>query len=130
KMERELSKDEIFELYLNKSFFGNRAYGIAAAAEFYYGKRLDELTLAESAMLASIPKFPSTGNPVANPTRALERRDYVLDRMLEEGFIGSDELKAAQAEPNRAHPHEPPVQLEAPYAAEMVRQAAIERYGA
>jgi len=130
KMERELTKDEIFELYLNKSFFGNRAYGIAAAAEFYYGKQLDELTLAEAAMLATIPKFPSTGNPVANPTRALERREYVLQRMLEEGFIDAAEMKSAMTEPNRAHPHEPPVQLDAPYAAEMVRQAAIERYGA
>ena len=130
KMERELSKDEIFELYLNKSFFGNRAYGIAAAAEFYYGKTLEQLTLAEAAMLASVPKHPSSGNPIANPARALDRRNYVLARMLDEGFIGSEEMRAAQAEPNRAHPHEPPVQLEAPYAAEMVRQAAVERYGA
>ena len=130
KMERELGKDEIFELYLNKSFFGNRAYGIAAAAEFYYGKSLDQLTLAEAAMLAGIPKHPSSGNPIANPPRALERRDYVLSRMFEVGFIGGEELEAARAEPNRAHPHEPPVQLEAPYAAEMVRQAMLERYGA
>src|SRR3546814_3371933 len=74
-MERELSKDEILELYLNKSFFGNRAYGIAAAAEFYYGKPLDQLTLAETATLASIPKFPSSGNPISNPERALIRRN-------------------------------------------------------
>jgi membrane peptidoglycan carboxypeptidase len=67
RMESELTKDEIFELYLNKSFFGNRAYGVAAAAEFYYGKTLDQLTLDEMASLASIPKFPSSGNPITNP---------------------------------------------------------------
>jgi penicillin-binding protein 1A len=129
KMERELSKDEILELYLNKIFFGNRAYGVVAAAEFYYGKSLDQLTLAEAAMLASIPKFPSSGNPITNPDRAMLRRNYVLERMHEVGFIGADELKAAQAEPARAHPHEPPIELEAPYVAEMVRQAAVDRYG-
>src|SRR3546814_2423331 len=74
KMERELGKDEIFQLYLNKSFFGNRSYGIAAAAEFYYGKKLDELDLDEMASLAAIPKFPSSGNPLSNPERAQERR--------------------------------------------------------
>jgi penicillin-binding protein 1A len=130
KMERELTKDEIFELYLNKSFFGNRAYGIVAAAEFYYGKPLDQLSLAEAATLASIPKFPSSGNPIVNPTRALERRDYILLRMQEVGFISAEERKQAQAEPERAFPHEPPIELEAPYVAEMVRQAAVERYGA
>ncbi len=130
KMERELSKDEILELYLNKIFFGNRAYGVVAAAEFYFGKQLDELSLAEAAMLASIPKFPSSGNPITNPDRAMLRRNYVLDRMHEVGFISADELKLAQAEPARAHPHEPPIELEAPYVAEMVRQATVDRYGA
>jgi penicillin-binding protein 1A len=130
KMERELSKDEIFELYLNKSFFGNRAYGIAAAAEFYYGKTLDQVSLAEAATLASIPKFPSSGNPIVNPTRVMERRNYVLQRMHEVGFIDAAELQAAQSEPERASPHEPPIELEAPYVAEMVRQAAMDRYGA
>ncbi|WP_183961847.1 penicillin-binding protein 1A [Chiayiivirga flava] len=130
KMERELSKDEILELYLNKSFFGNRAYGVVAAAEFYYGKSLEELSLAEAAMLASIPKFPSSGNPIINPERALVRRNYVLQRMQEVGFIPADALRTAQAEPNHAFPHEPPVELEASYVAEMVRQAAVDRYGA
>ena len=81
RMEQALTKDEIFELYLNKSFFGNRAYGIGAAAEFYYGKGLGELALDEAATLASIPKFPSSGNPITNPERARIRRDYVLQRM-------------------------------------------------
>ncbi|TLY51554.1 MAG: penicillin-binding protein 1A, partial [Gammaproteobacteria bacterium] len=74
RIENSLTKDQILELYLNKIFFGNRAYGVAAAAEFYYGKTLDQLTLPECAMLASLPKFPSTGNPLNNRARALERR--------------------------------------------------------
>jgi penicillin-binding protein 1A len=130
KMEQELSKDEIFELYLNKSFFGNRAYGVAAAAEFYYGKRLDQLTLAEAAMLASIPKFPSSGNPIINPERALVRRNYVLLRMREEGLITPEQEQVAQAEPVNASPHEPKVEAEAPYIAEMVRAEMEQRYGA
>jgi len=129
KMERELSKDEILALYLNKSFFGNRAYGVAAAAEFYYGKTLAELSLAESAMLASIPKFPSSGNPVVNPTRALERRAYVLERMRANEFINEADYSAALAEPDLASPHEPPVEVDAPWVAEIVRQDAIERFG-
>src|SRR5207342_1893443 len=129
KMERELSKDEILELYLNKIFFGNRAYGIAAAAEYYYGKKLDQLTLAETASLAAIPKFPSSANPIVNPQRANIRRNYVLQRMREVGFITPAQAAAAQAEPNRASPHEPKVELHAPYLAEMVRQAMFDRYG-
>jgi penicillin-binding protein 1A len=129
KMERELGKDEILELYLNKSFFGNRAYGIAAAAEFYYGKTLDQLTLEEAAMLASIPKFPSSGNPIVNPARALVRRSYVLDRMLEVGFINEQAASAARAAPDLASPHEPPTELDAPWLAEMVRVDAVSRFG-
>jgi len=130
RMERELSKDEIFELYLNKSFFGNRAYGIAAAAEFYYGKTLDALDLDEMASLAAIPKFPSSGNPISNPVRARERRDvYVLERMRELGFITAAEAAEAKAVDMHAKPHERPVEVYAPYVAEMVRQEMIERYG-
>lgn len=130
KMERELSKDEILELYLNKSFFGNRAYGIAAAAEFYYGKSLEDLALHEAAMLAGIPKFPSSGNPLANPERARVRRDYILQRMHEVGFISETELSEAQAAPDTAHPNEPAIELEAPYVAEIARVDAIARFGA
>ena len=130
KIESELSKDEIFELYLNKSFFGNRAYGVAAAAQFYYGKELAELDLDEMASLAAIPKFPSAANPISNPTRARERRDnYVLPRMAELGFVTQAEAQAAMAVPMHAKPHEPEVQVEAPYVAEMVRQEMISRYG-
>jgi penicillin-binding protein 1A len=129
KMERELSKDEIFQLYLNKSFFGNRAYGIGAAAEFYYGKKLAQLDLDEMATLASIPKFPSSGNPITNPERARIRRDYVLQRMRELGFINRDDERAAQAVPMHATPHERPIEVSAPYVAEMVRQEMIARFG-
>jgi len=129
RMERELSKDEIFELYLNKSFFGNRAYGVGAAAEFYYGKKPGELSLDEMASLAAIPKFPSSGNPLSNPERAKERRDYTLERMAELRFISPAEAAQAQAAPMHASPHERPVEVYAPYVAEMVRQEMIERFG-
>lgn len=129
KMERELSKDEIFELYLNKSFFGNRAYGIAAAAEFYYGKTLDQLDLDEMVSLASIPKFPSSGNPISNPERAKERRNYGLDRMVELGYVSAAEAAAAKNVAMHARPHERPIEVYSPYVAEMVRQEMIERYG-
>ena len=129
KMERELSKDEILGLYLNKIFFGNRAYGIAAAADFYYGKKLEELSLAESATLAGIPKFPSSGNPLSNPERSMIRRNYILQRMAEEGFITEAEMRAAQAETNTAKAHEQVTELHAPYLAEMVRIEMVRRYG-
>jgi penicillin-binding protein 1A len=130
KMERELTKDEIFELYLNKSFFGNRAYGVAAAAEFYFGKTLDQLDLDEMASLAAIPKFPSSGNPLSNPERARERRDdYVLARMRELGFITEDEYRRARAVEMHARPHERPVEAYAPYVAEMVRLEMEARFG-
>ena len=107
KMERELGKDEILELYLNKIFFGNRAYGVVAAAEYYFGKPLDQLTLAEAAALAATPKYPSSGNPIINPSRNIARRNYVLQRMREVGFITAGAGSAARAEPSRASPHEP-----------------------
>lgn len=129
RIENALSKDEILELYLNKSFFGHRSYGVAAAAEFYYGKSLAQLSLAESAMLASIPKFPSTGNPLSRPQRARERRAYVLGRMLDNHFIGKVDYDHAMSEPDGAQPHEAPVEVEAPYFAELVRLEAIERLG-
>ncbi len=130
RMEQELSKEDILELYLNKIFFGYRAYGVVAAADFYYGKPLAELTLAETAMLAALPKFPSSGNPLNNPARALQRRDYVLLRMRDEGFITPVAYAAAVRTPDRAAPHEPELEMHAPYLAEMVRQEAIARLGA
>ncbi|WP_133500665.1 penicillin-binding protein 1A [Cognatilysobacter terrigena] len=129
RMERELSKDEIFELYLNVSFFGNRAYGVAAAAEYYYGKPLDKLSLDEMASLAGIPKFPSAANPISNTARAKVRRDYILDRMAELKFISRAQADASKAVPMHATPHERPVEVYAPYVAEMVRQEMLTRYG-
>jgi len=129
KMEQELSKDEILALYLNKIFFGNRSYGIVAAADYYYGKTLDELTLAETATLAGIPKFPSTGNPLSNSKRSMQRRDYILERMQALGFITREAMLEAQAQPNTARPHAQTTELEAPYLAEMVRIEMVRRYG-
>ncbi len=129
RMERELSKDEIFELYLNVSFFGNRAYGVGAAAEFYYGKTLDQLTLDEMASLAGIPKFPSAANPISNTARARIRRDYILDRMAELKFVSRAEADRAKATPMHASPHERPVEVYAPFVAEMVRQQMIAQFG-
>ncbi len=129
RLEKELSKDEILELYLNKIFFGFRSYGVVAAADFYYGKSLEQLTLGEIAMLAAIPKFPSSGNPLINPDRAMIRRKYVLDRMLENNFISSSEHAEAMQEANVASPHEAQVEVDAEYVAEMVRLDTIEKLG-
>ena len=124
RLERALSKDEILELYLNKIFLGQRAYGVAAAAEVYYGKVLGEISLAESAMLAALPKAPSELNPIHNPNAARARRDHVLGRMFSVGFIDQATLTAALKLPDLASLHSPPVELEAPYVAEMVRLEA------
>jgi len=130
KMERELGKDEILGLYLNKSFFGNRAYGVAAAAEFYYGKKLADLTLDEAATLAGTPKFPSSGNPLDNPERNRERRDhYILPRMAQLGYVSAADAEVAKAAPMHAAPHERQIEVHAPYVSEMVRQEMIARYG-
>ncbi len=129
KLERTISKDEILELYLNKIALGHRSYGVAAAAEVYYGKTLDELTLAQAAMLAAPPKAPSRINPVTSPERALQRRDYVLGRMLDLGFITQQQHDEAVAEEDEAYVHEPVVEVNAPWVAEMVRTQMIEQYG-
>lgn len=128
-MERLLSKDEILNLYLNKIFFGKRAYGIAAAAEIYYGSSIQDLTLAQNAMLAGLPKAPSTYNPLADPEKALERRSYVLGRMLELNMITDEQYQHAMAMPITAKEHGIKIELEAPYVAEMVRAYMVERYG-
>jgi penicillin-binding protein 1A len=128
-LERILSKEEILTLYLNKIFFGHRAHGVAAAAALYYDKPLGELTLAQSAMLAGIPKAPTSNNPVTDKGRALARRGYVLGRMLELGFIDGAAYSAAMAEPDRAGLHHRGPELEAGYAAEMARRAMVERFG-
>ena len=129
RIEKMLTKDEILELYLNKSFFGNRSYGVAAAAEYYYGKTLDQLTLAETATLVSALKFPSSGNPISNPGRNQQRSAYVVERMREDGYVTAAEAAQAKAEPMHARPHERPIEVYAPYVAEMVRQEMIARFG-
>ncbi len=128
-IERHLDKEQILELYLNKIFFGHRAYGISAAAELYYQKSLDELTLAEMAMLAGIPKAPSANNPLTNPQRALERRNYILGRMNDLGFITSQQYTTAVNAPITATAYIPPIAFRADYVAEMVRLEMVERYG-
>ncbi len=126
KMERELSKEEILELYVNKIYLGNRAYGFEAAAQVYYGKSLDQLDLAQLAMIAGLPKAPSRFNPVVNPSRSLIRRNWILQRMLSLGMIDKDAYQTAVEAPNTAKNHGVRPDIEANYIAEMVR---LELYG-
>lgn len=128
-MEKTLSKDKILELYLNKIFLGNRAYGVVAAAQVYYGKTLNELTLAQSAMLAGLPKAPSSGNPIRNPERALERRDWILSRMLGLGHITEHEFESAVNSTLTAKKHGVEIESYAPYIAEMARQKVANLFG-
>jgi len=129
KIEHELSKEEILALYLNKIYLGNRAYGIGSAAKIYYGKPIDELSLAQYAMVAGLPKAPSRYNPLANTERAVIRRDYVLSRMLELGFIDQQQYDTAKREPATAKLHHADIDLDAPYIGEMVRSHMYEQYG-
>ncbi len=129
RLEQALSKDQILELYLNKIFLGHRAYGFAAAARVYYGVPLDELTVPQMAMLAGLPKAPSRDNPLTSPQRAQERRNYVLRRMLDLGFLQREEYEIAITAPLTASRHVTPVELHAPYVAEMIRAHMVERYG-
>ncbi|MEW6445269.1 MAG: penicillin-binding protein 1A [Pseudomonadota bacterium] len=130
KIENQLSKDQILELYLNKIYLGNRAYGVAAAASIYFNKPLDALTPAEAAMLAGLPKAPSRFNPVVNPARAKIRRDYILGRMTDLGLLSAEARDVAIAESvstdlfmNAA------IELDAPFVAEMVRARVVEQFG-
>ena len=129
KIERELSKDEILALYLNKIYLGHRAYGVAAAARVYYGVALEGLALHQAAMIAGLPKAPSTGNPITDPDRARGRRSYVLGRMHKLGHITRDQYRQAMDTADDARLHDPPVELDAPYVAEMVRAEMVKRYG-
>lgn len=128
-IEKSFSKDQILELYLNKIYLGHSSYGIVAAAETYYGKTLPELTLAEQAMIAGLPKAPSIDNPVTNPTGSIERRNYVLQRMATLGYASQAEVNEALTETDNAHIHRPVPDINAPYIAEMVRQEMLEKYG-
>ena len=129
KIETELSKEKILELYLNKIYMGHRAYGVGAAAHVYYGKTVDELNLAQMAMVAGLPKAPSAYNPVTDPARAVERRNYVLGQMKRLSLISEEQYQAAVNAPVTARIHAANVEVQAPYVAEMIRAEMLERYG-
>ena len=129
RIEHELTKDQILELYLNKMFLGHRSYGVAAAAEYYYGKTLDQLTVAECAAIASTFQLPSAVNPINSPKREMARRNWVLGEMLRHNYITQAVYEQAVAEPNRAFAHEQPIEVDAPYLAEMVRRQVLDRLG-
>ncbi len=129
KIEETLSKEEILTLYLNKIFLGHRSYGVAAAAQVYYGKDLADLTTEQFAMIAGLPKAPSAYNPITNPDRALIRRNHILGRMHELGFITNEDYELALNTPDDASLHGSQAELSAPYVAEMVRDEMLARYG-
>lgn len=128
-IERQLTKDEILELYVNKIYLGNRAYGIEAAAQVYYGKSIRDVSLAQMAMIAGLPKAPSRFNPLANPARSKERRDWILGRMYKLGKITEAAYTEAFNEPLNASYHVPTPEVNAPYIAEMARAEMVGRYG-
>lgn len=129
RIEEELSKQEILSLYANKIYMGNRAYGVGAAAQVYYGKTLDQLSLGEIATIAGLPKAPSRYNPLANSERAMQRRDWILGRMLSLGNIDQSVYQAAKAEVDEASYHGSISEMDAAYAAEMVRQEVVSKFG-
>lgn len=129
RMEQVLTKDEIFEIYLNKIALGHRSFGVAAAAQVYYGKELKDLTLGQMATIAGLPKAPSTLNPISNPERSKARRHLVLSRMLDLGFITKEEFDLADNEPYKTFYHQAPLDLNAQYVAEEARQFAINLLG-
>jgi penicillin-binding protein 1A len=128
-IEREFTKNEILELYLNKIYLGHRAYGVAAAAQVYYGKPLADLNLAQYAMIAGLPKAPSKSNPITNPEKAKHRRNYILRRMLDLGYISQQEFDKYRLFPVNARLHTQLFALSAPYIAEMVRSEMVNQFG-
>jgi len=129
KMEHLLSKDQILEIYMNQIFLGNRAYGFAAAAETYFGKQLQDVSVAEAAMLAGLPKAPSAYNPISNPKRAKTRQLYIIERMLENGFITPEQAEAAKHEEVKIKTSADSSQVHAEYFTETVRQLIYAQYG-
>ena len=131
KLEHLLTKEQILEIYMNQIFLGNRSYGFAAASETYFGKPLKDITIAEAAMLAGLPKAPSAYNPISNPKRAHIRQQYIIDRMEENGFITAQQADQARAEPLQLrNPSAASTRVHAEYVAEMVRQMVFAQYGA
>ncbi len=129
RIERTLSKDEILELYLNKIFLGNHAYGVGAAARVYFGVAPGGLSIGQMALIAGLPRAPSSDNPLASPERARQRRDYVLRRMRELGHIDADTERRESSQPVVARRYEAPVEVDAPHVAEWVRHWLVERFG-
>ncbi|MDX1507914.1 MAG: transglycosylase domain-containing protein, partial [Woeseiaceae bacterium] len=129
RIEQEFTKEQIMELFLNKMFFGQRAYGVAAAARVFFNKNLEDLTIAEAATLAGVLPAPSRYNPVRSAANATRRRGYVLGRMRSLGFISREEYEQAMATPMVSRLHGAAVELEADYVAEMVRQEMLNRFG-
>ena len=129
KLEHLLSKDQILEIYMNQIFLGNRAYGFASAAEAYFGKDLKSLSIAEAAMLAGLPKAPSSYNPIANPKRARSRQLYIIERMLENGFINAEQAAAAKQEQLKVKTNSDNSRVHAEFVAESVRQLMFAQYG-
>lgn len=129
KIEQNLTKEEILTLYVNKIFLGKNAYGIAAAAKIYYNKNVSELSIAQMAMIAGLPKAPSKYNPVANPERALERRNWILGRMLQLGYINQQEYQAATAEPVNLNMPDRSITNKFPYVGEMIRSELVDKFG-
>ena len=129
KLEHLLTKDQILEIYMNQIFLGNRAYGFAAAAEAYFGKPLKDLTIAEAAMLAGLPKAPSAYNPISNPKRARSRQLHIIERMEENGFITAEQAVAAKKQELKVKTNSDNSKVHAEYVAEMVRQLVFAQYG-
>ncbi|HSW83174.1 MAG TPA: penicillin-binding protein 1A [Usitatibacter sp.] len=130
KIEANLTKDQILELYINQIFLGQRAYGFGSAANVYFGKNLQELTPGEAALLAGLPQAPSRQNPFVNPKRAKERQQYVLRRMRDVGWLADDQYRKAVAEPLRLNPNQRETfALKADYVAEMARVTIFEQFG-
>ena len=129
RIEAALPKDRILELYLNEIYLGGGAYGVTAAALTYFNKSLDELTLGEAAFLAGLPKAPNRYNPARYPQVAKARRDWVLDRMVEDGATTREEVAQAEAQPLELRPRQEAEQVRAPYFAEEVRRELLARYG-
>lgn len=129
KIDQELSKEKILELYLNQIYLGNRAYGVGAAAQVYYGKTLQELNIAQLAMIAGLPQAPSTHNPIINPLAAKKRRDHVLERLYEEKYISKEQYQEALQQPLTEQYHGTHSEVYAPYVAEMIRLSLVEHFG-
>jgi penicillin-binding protein 1A len=129
KLEHLLTKEQILEIYMNQIFLGQRAYGFSTAAQTYFGKQLKDVTIAEAAMLAGLPKAPSAYNPISNPKRARVRQLYIIERMLDNGFITADQAQEAKNEALRLRPANVQTKIRAEFVAEMVRQAIVNQYG-